>query len=545
METKEGKQIQKVVKQDMKKNIIILIILIKAFSVFSQQWIPDTNKIFAITSPIGAYGTSLYSVNDSLFFGGHFLKVSNVNALSIARYYNGNWYPLKGGVYGNPNSFLFDNGNLYVSGNFSWADNKPGTAGLARWDGNNWWPIGVNSNCYSCYGTIEKYGNKIYFSGNNMLGLAWGVIAWDGINWVDKCNLPPIAILKRYKTDLLGSGPDNFIKYEGDTSWSWNPYGGCSYYDHIENDTINGFLYVAGDFAYICTTPPLTSYGIAMWDGFEWHSFGTNVLNAVGAMKVYNGFLYAAHSTDTLRDGLQVNYVARWDWDSLRWYPLGSGFSGGGPSAFEEFHDTLFVTGNFNIAGGDSAYGLARWYMPDTNCAFLKPTIHTLALQDTFHLSGGHVNVQFFNNNAYAQSWQWNFGDNGTDNIQNPIHNFTNDSTYNVTVTVTEDGCVKSDTITIHILNGGGIDEFTKESLNFKVYPNPTGGDFTIECTLSQNNTGEIRVYRTDGSPLGKKTLESGYNKLIMPSSNWKDCVLLVGVYVEGKQVLVEKVVKE
>ncbi len=39
--------------------------------------------------------------------------------------------------------------------------------------------------------------------------------------------------------------------------------------------------------------------------------------------------------------------------------------------------------------------------------------------------------------------------------------------------------------------------------------------------------------------------LEPGCNKFIMPSSSWKDSVLLVGVYIEGKQVLVEKVVKE
>ncbi len=533
----------------MKKHILILLFLNHILIVSAQQWIPDVNKKYSFTSA-WQLGTCLLAVNDTLYVGGQFARVSNVNALEIAKYCNGNWHSLKGGLNGSPISFLYKNSNLYIAGDFSWADNKPGTNGLARWDGNNWWPIGSNSSCGAGISALEYYDGKLFAAGNigaiGSVGVTY-VASFDGINWANAGNssLPPLTNLRRNNADLLACHYSGFMKYEGDTTWSYNPYGGCSNYWKMEKDTINDFLYVAGDFAYICTNPPLTSYGIAMWDGFEWHSFGTNVVNGIGAMKVYNGYLYAAHGSDTLRDGLQINYVARWDWDSLRWYPLGSGFSGGGPNAFEEFHDTLFVTGNFNIAGGDSAYGLARWYMPDTNCSFLRPMIHTLALQDTFHLSGGHVNVQFFNNNAYAQSWQWDFGDLGTANIQNPVHNFTNDSTYHVTVTVTEDGCTKSDTITIHILSGGSIDEYTKENLNFKVYPNPTGGDFTIECTLPHNKTGEIRVYRTDGSALGKKTLESGYNKLIMPSSNWKESVLLVGVYVEGKQVLVEKVVKQ
>jgi len=183
--------------------------------------------------------------------------------------------------------------------------------------------------------------------------------------------------------------------------------------------------------------------------------------------------------------------------------------------------------------------------MPDTNCAFLQPTIHTLALQDTFYLDTGSVNVEFFNNNAYANNWQWNFGDSGTGNTQNPTHTYTNDSTYTITITVTEDGCTKTDTAIIWVLNGTGLQEYTKEKLNFKLYPNPTNGDFTIECTLPQNKKGKITAYRTTGSQLGEHALESGFNKFIMPAGNWKDSVILVGVYIEGRQVMVEKVVKK
>ena len=377
-----------------------------------------------------------------------------------------------------------------------------------------------------------------------MLGLAWGVIAWDGTNWVNRCNLPPIGILHKNNNDLLGSGPpDNFIKYEGDTTWSWYPYN--SYYSayayRMTSDTINDMFYISGDF-YLIGNPPVVANGIAVWDGFEWHPMGMDIPFGTGAVKVYNGFLYVSIGGDTLIDGTHINYIGRWD--GQHWQPLGTGLNEA-PNDFEEFHDTLFVTGGFTIAGGDSAYGLARWYMPDTNCAFLKPTIHTLALQDTFYLSAGQVNVQFFNNNAYAQTWQWYFGDSGTDNTQNPTHTYTNDSIYTITVTVTEDGCTKTDTATIWVLNGTGNQEYTQENLQFKVYPNPTTGDFTIECTLPQNKTGKIQAFRTTGSQLGEHPLESGCNNFVMPSGRWKENVILIGVYIDGRQVLVEKVVKK
>ncbi|PIP54054.1 MAG: hypothetical protein COX07_07400 [Bacteroidetes bacterium CG23_combo_of_CG06-09_8_20_14_all_32_9] len=114
-----------------------------------------------------------------------------------------------------------------------------------------------------------------------------------------------------------------------------------------------------------------------------------------------------------------------------------------------------------------------------------------------------------------------------------------------VTVTVTEDGCTKTAQATIWVLNGTVLEEYTKESLQFNVYPNPTTGDFTIECTLPQNKTGKVKAYRNTGSQSGEHPLEPGYNKFIMPAGKWNENVILVGIYIEGRQVPVEKVVKK
>jgi len=240
----------------MKKNILILILLIQTLAVFSQQWIQDTNNKYALSYPPGAYGFCLLTVNDTLYIGGHFLKISGVNANFIAKYYNGQWYTLNNGLDYDARVLLFHNGNLYVAGGFISADGNPGTRGLARWDGNNWWPIGTNSNCFSCCYSMELYDNKVFFGGGNMMGMAWGVIAWDGSSWTNKCNLPVIGFLKRNNSDLLaGFTPGGFIKFEGDTIWSINPYGGI-YGDmyRAEWDTINNLLYVSGDFDWVNIT---------------------------------------------------------------------------------------------------------------------------------------------------------------------------------------------------------------------------------------------------------------------------------------------------
>ena len=59
--------------------------------------------------------------------------------------------------------------------------------------------------------------------------------------------------------------------------------------------------------------------------------------------------------------------------------------------------------------------------------------------------------------------WQWDFGDSGTDNIKDPLHSYTLAGIYTVTVTVTEDSCTKTAQNTITVLNGTGLEEYTKE----------------------------------------------------------------------------------
>jgi len=112
--------------------------------------------------------------------------------------------------------------------------------------------------------------------------------------------------------------------------------------------------------------------------------------------------------------------------------------------------------------------------------------------------------------------------------------------TYNVMVT-DNNGCLDSSSVTVS--NITGISKNTYEN-NVRIYPNPITGDITVEVTLPNATPAELRAYSSYGSLQGKYSLKQGFNKINIPASQWASGASLVGLYVNGKQVLVEKVVK-
>ncbi|NSW44890.1 MAG: PKD domain-containing protein [Bacteroidales bacterium] len=574
------------------RNFLFILITFN-FSLFTfhcsaQHWVPDTNKKFSFDAPTSQFlagtGNKLYVAKDTLYISGNFGTIGNIRAYCIARYSNGRWDSLRGGIYGVVNAMQYVNGYLYVGGFFQYAIQQgaylptpyyppnmidfmniirvPHTTGTAKWDGNQWYSIDTTVDCaYSCIYDLLYFNNKFYFAGSNLFGMAWGMISFDGTTWGDKCITSGFTTLHTYHQDLLAGDASwgLFFRYLGNTQFDSVPYGGIYGGPYcMLTDTINDFLYLAGYFWWVYRPKPIESHWIAMYDGYEWHSMGTNNFHPILDMKIYRGYLYAGGGSYVLEDSItRINNIARWDWDNFHWFPLDSGVTGGmgGVGSMEIFHDTLFVTGGFTIAGGDSAIGLARWYAPpDTCCAFLRPMIHTLNLQDTFYLSQGQVAVQFFNNNAYAESWQWDFGD-GTEDVTNtykdPLHTYTHAGVYQVNVAVTHKmlddttrTCTKTATKRIVVLQSSEMEAYNEESLHFIIYPNPTTGDFTVECTLPANKTGLIKTYNSYGSYLREFPLETGCNHIVIPAGQWFTNVILCGLYIDGKQVLVKKVVK-
>ncbi|MGC9331461.1 MAG: PKD domain-containing protein [Bacteroidales bacterium] len=315
-------------------------------------------------------------------------------------------------------------------------------------------------------------------------------------------------------------------------------------------DTINNFLYIGGVFSYVGDS--IYSRDVAMFDGFQWHSLDNGVVGGVlkDAMAIYHGDLYVGGTLSETTNGLELNCIGRWD--GTQWHDLQGGCAGA-VMALQVFQDTLIVGGAFYQVGlGEEpqrALALAKWYMPETGCNYLQPVLHAYEEygipQDTFYIEDGQAEVHFYNNNAYADSWQWDFGDGGTSDVQEPVHTYTNTGEYEVSVTVTDDGCEKTASKTVHIRYPVGIDD--KKLPVMSLYPNPTEGNFILElennALLSQAGKLTLEVSNMQGQHVYSTAIHQ--RKTTIPSSTWPRGTYICKLYHTGNLLSSDKMVLE
>lgn len=528
----------------MKKTLIYVIIVCITIHTEAQTWNTDFVGFDSLWSSTGGHGQvfDMHNYKDSiLFIGGAFQNANNEMNVKCIISWDGNTISrYENGVEVGPVDVVFYYKNKLLIGDyFPNASGHPNTANLAIWNDSIWEgpSIGPANSFVEEFTVFE--GNLIVGGNFSALGSTpFGrIVAYDGVNWYDIGFFGMwIRALAVFNGELYAGGYSGIRKYLGGTSWEYLEVQPNDFIFEFQVDTFNTFLYMGGQFTYIGNE---VSHAVAMWDGFKWKAMGDYCMATIlpQASLIYKGDLYVGGGYN---EDAQLFYITRWNGE--QWDSIGGNFSSA-IAAMEIFRDTIYIGGAFSTFNGNRSKGLVKLAMPDNGCEYIKPRINTLA--DTFYLSAGQAQVQFYNNNPYVNSWSWNFGDSGTDNIKDPLHIYTIVGDYTVTVTVSHDTCTKSAQKTITILNGIGFEELTKENLGFNLYPNPTTGDFTIECTLPNNKSGIVKAYRPTGSELGQKALEPGFNKLTMPASLWKVNVILVAVYVEGKQVFVEKVIKE
>ena len=556
--------------------IILLIFLTYSINANSQIWKPLSPLLYGDGGPSFIKSLDLY--NNKLILCGGIIRIGN-NLLPQPTFgtwsrpltWDGNVYdtiPELSRFYGLINSFAEYNGKLYCGGDFQnmgniGVGNISNTKFIARYNGINMEALTSVIPSYIVK-TLTVKDNILYIAGDfiNIGSNTYGCIAsYDGTSYshlgfgVQGTN-PHIEAMTEYNNEIIISGSfewvNNIYIPSGIAAWNgtiWHKITDeflVSPRDMVV-DTINNFLYVASQ--EISTD---TSSGIKRWDGQSWDdlllpsasvAYGTWTGTKSGpyTVSMYKKELYAAlNPIDT------INFLdsTLWYYDGIQWQNV----PGTGKYALIEdmcvYNDDLYIGGYFKKVGNDSVNGIVALHKNEPNgCNWLIPRVFTNC--DTFYLGTGQSDVQFYNNNAYAQSWQWDFGDSGTDNIKDPLHTYTQPGTYSVTITVTEDGCAKIAQKTITVLNGNDLKEYTKEKLNFKLYPNPTTDNITIELTSPNVNQSEIRIYSNSGSLQKSYPLLKESNKIIISTSLWTNNESLIGLFVDGKQVFVEKVIKK
>jgi len=526
---------------------LIIKIFISGYLIFyclfsySQTWETDfVDSIWGGNANVYA----LYNYQDDLYIGGPFRYVDTLLVNGITKWDGINWHNYGEGITGIGGaveciSVFYD--RLYIGGGFSEVDYQPDTEHLARWFSNSWHSLAGLQSGSTVY-DLKVFNDTLFVAGNS----GYGVYAFNGNEWiyVGEMNTVWTRALGVFNGELYAGGYFGLKRYLGGTSWEEAHGGVDGRVNKMVTDTFNNFLYVGGAFYSVADT--VVTRDVAMWDGFKWNSLGWIINCDVydQAMAVYRGDLYIGGCMDELENGLDVNYITRWDGE--KWDSLGCGVNNA-VSALEVHKDELYVGGYFTEAGGLPAYGLARWHMPDTGCGYIKPHVYTLA--DTFYLSGGTADVQFYNNNAYVDSWDWDFDDSGNDTIQNPLHTYTDTGTYNIVVTITHNSCVKTAEKTITIKGDLGInDQLQDAGYRLHIYPNPTNDSFIAEVETPSNSPGggesyRINIYGLNGTVKTSYGLHPGMNRIEIRTSGWQAGKYLCCLMNGGRMIRSERLI--
>ena len=127
-------------------------------------------------------------------------------------------------------------------------------------------------------------------------------------------------------------------------------------------------------------------------------------------------------------------------------------------------------------------------------------TINPDAIAGFTHVITGNT-VTFANTSQNASSYTWDFGDGTSSTETHPMHTFTADGTYNVSLTANSASCA-DDIFAMSIdINTVGIAE--NENTVFDISPNPSSGSFSI--TLLQNMSEvAITVFDNQGKDMQK-----------------------------------------
>ena len=96
----------------------------------------------------------------------------------------------------------------------------------------------------------------------------------------------------------------------------------------------------------------------------------------------------------------------------------------------------------------------------------------------SFSYNVNALEVSFINETERSTNTFWDFGDGNTDNVENPIHQFTSTGVYDVTLT-SDNYCISEDTTVTITLSSASLDQ--NEIDQFTIYPNPSDGAFKIK----------------------------------------------------------------
>ncbi|HQL69187.1 MAG TPA: T9SS type A sorting domain-containing protein [Bacteroidales bacterium] len=505
--------------------------------------------------PVGRNFYDFVTYHDTLVMVGNLSSGFSSMSTGIAAYgWDGETISFYiGETYGAVYSVGLYNGRLYIGGSFDDITNPDDISKLAVWNGTEWERVGTAVMGAGRINYFQVYRDTLYIGGDygiNVNGNMWGPL----VKWNDTA----FYSTSPYSTPSMGIEVYNDALYAG--LFSCFSVGGSQYvcslgkydgqawtnvYDKNGNqfqagvsslltDTINNDLYIAG-------------ISVFRFDGESFHLIGTAGSQVNGhAMQMYHGDLYIGGMFSQV-DGIPAKHLAKWDGE--QWSEPGGG-TNYAIEALYVYKDELYAGGFFTQVGGYlPAYGVARYYEPEVeDCRWFRPRIQTVGYQDTFYItqSQPYIFVNFVNNNAYAESWEWDFGDgfsgSGSKDIE---HGYYQPGEYTVLVEVTQDGCTKTaeKLIVIEDHTGGiasktGNDEIT-------LFPNPCYDKIWVPYFCPVGETYRVEICDITGRVLISDQLKAGNNVYPVFTSMLSPGTYLIRIANKNGNVKTKRFVKQ
>ena len=336
----------------MKKGIFLLLFVFISLQTYCQLWysIGILDTIGTVNGNKGVF--TIINYNNKITIGGD-LKYTSTTILNSVAQWNGiQWQPMSTGIWesltiqGNGGVFGYSDyhSKLFCVGNFEGAGGivfNPNhyAYNIAKWDTTDWYPMTQPTDGFNSSGTaLGVYHNNLYIGtfGGNAFDSS-GTIAAHGIaRWNDTV-FSPVG-------QLTGDFPPN------------------GYFGAVAFTNFNDKLIVGGYFTSINGTPYGTYNGIATWNDTAWGAMGNGFNNAVLALTVFNGEVYAGGIFDSSRDGsTALNHIAKWN--GTTWVQVGEGLNDTVYAlTVDSVHNKLYAGGGFTQTGlGLPAKHIAEW----------------------------------------------------------------------------------------------------------------------------------------------------------------------------------------
>jgi PKD repeat protein len=234
------------------------------------------------------------------------------------------------------------------------------------------------------------------------------------------------------------------------------------------------------------------------------------------------------------------------------------------PQAVQAIAPFNYTAPNFLLQAGSPALTGADFSAPNLNSTFFETTSYRGAFDGTnnwtacwsnFDPQNANYNspnyglsasatvatadtvATFTNTSNGATTYVWNFGDNTTSTDVNPVHNYSSEGTYTVTLTATNGGCSTTYTFDVVItIDDTGIEENILFSA-VNVFPNPAADNVTVQFTSAGATNVSLTVIDNSGKQVAatqQVVINEGKNAIELPVAHLQNGWYYVSMIAEN-----------